>query len=414
MQEELNEIKLNFKMSTNKQVSSPPTSPVASQSASPTVSKKGTGITLRAVGTRDLRLVQRASERSSDSILNTNTNNNNNTTPSSPTSSHPSLPSPTPTPPSDDPFAPAVIAAVTSSDKPPSSSTVVPTWPPTNTDEDGYETAIEKAKKNLQLVKLDFGGMRFTTSVDTLTSGEGDNFFKSLLRGGQIPSYQDADGYYFIDRNGKYFEPILDFLRTGVLYIPSNMSRKLVEELARFLMIDVGQASVTVSQEELLQHVNAMGQNGLQLPCYNLEKLTFSRLNLSGSNFAGSNLRGSSFVRTSLAKANFQDADVSRSDFTFANMQYANLINAKLQHANFSHTCLDYASLRNADLRWSQLSKCTLSSASLSGARLTGARCTDLNISSLYCTKCHHNVRPSDYVLCQQCGETSDVVAYNL
>lgn len=138
---------------------------------------------------------------------------------------------------------------------------------------------------------------------------------------GQVPSYKTEDGYYFIDRNGKYFEPILDFLRTGVLYIPSNMSRKLVEELARFLMIDVGQASVTVSQEELLQHVNAMGVNGVQLPCYNLEKLTFSRLNLSGSNFAGSNLKGSSFVRTSLAKANFQDADVSGGDFTFANMQ---------------------------------------------------------------------------------------------
>ena len=113
---------------------------------------------------------------------------------------------------------------------------------------------------------------------------------KSLLRG-QVPSYRTEEGYYFIDRNGKYFEPILDYLRTGVLYIPSNMSRKLVEELAHFLMIDVGQASVTVSQEELLQHVNAMGQNGLQLPCYNLEKLTFSRLNLSGSNFAGSNLK---------------------------------------------------------------------------------------------------------------------------
>ena len=236
-------------------------------------------------------------------------------------------------------------------------------------------------------------------------------FVQSLLRG-HVPSYRTEDGSYFIDRNGKYFEPILDFLRTGVLYIPSNMSRKLVEELARFLMIDVGQASVTVSQEELLQHVNAMGQNGLQLPCYNLEKLTFSRLNLSGSNFAGSTLKGSSFVRTSLAKANFQDADVSGSDFTFANMQYANLINANLQHANFSSTCLDYASLRNADLRWSQLRKCTLSSASLSGARLTGARCKDLSITSLYCTKCQKNVIPSDCVQCATCLDTSDVVAY--
>ncbi len=28
-----------------------------------------------------------------------------------------------------------------------------------------------------QLVKLDFGGMKFTTSLDTLTAGEGENFF---------------------------------------------------------------------------------------------------------------------------------------------------------------------------------------------------------------------------------------------
>ena len=29
-----------------------------------------------------------------------------------------------------------------------------------------------------ELVRLDFGGMKFVTSVDTLTSGEGENFFK--------------------------------------------------------------------------------------------------------------------------------------------------------------------------------------------------------------------------------------------
>ena len=263
-----------------------------------------------------------------------------------------------------------------------------------------------------ELVKLDFGGMRFKTSKDTLVSGEGQCFFNALLDG-NVPSYKTEDGYLFIDRNGKYFEPILDFLRTGVLYIPSNMSRKLVEELAHFLMIDVGQASVTVSQEELLQHVNAMGQNGLQLPCYNLEELSFSRLNLSGSNFAGSTLKGSSFVRTSLAKTNFQDADVSGSDFTFANLQNSNLINANLQRCNFTNTCLDFASLRNADLRWSCLDKCTLSSASLSGARLTGARCEDLSITSLYCTQCQKNIIPSDFVKCNTCVG-SDVIVYKV
>jgi hypothetical protein len=32
-------------------------------------------------------------------------------------------------------------------------------------------------------------------------------------------------GYYFIDRNGKYFEPILDYLRCGELILPVGMRR---------------------------------------------------------------------------------------------------------------------------------------------------------------------------------------------
>lgn len=30
-------------------------------------------------------------------------------------------------------------------------------------------------------------------------------------------------GAYFLDRNGAYFAPILDFLRTGILYLPPNV-----------------------------------------------------------------------------------------------------------------------------------------------------------------------------------------------
>lgn len=41
-------------------------------------------------------------------------------------------------------------------------------------DDGPYETATVKPHKDMQIVKLDFGGMRFTTSVDTLTSGEGE------------------------------------------------------------------------------------------------------------------------------------------------------------------------------------------------------------------------------------------------
>lgn len=56
------------------------------------------------------------------------------------------------------------------------------------------------------------------------------NFFSRLLNPKYSPSKvwrcnklrfvaMDENGYYFIDRDGKYFEPILEYLRTGMQYI---------------------------------------------------------------------------------------------------------------------------------------------------------------------------------------------------
>ncbi len=51
------------------------------------------------------------------------------------------------------------------------------------------------------------------TTTQTLLGG-GENFFTGLLQG-QIPSLKDTEGYYFIDRDGRLFAFLLDFLRTG-------------------------------------------------------------------------------------------------------------------------------------------------------------------------------------------------------
>lgn len=39
-----------------------------------------------------------------------------------------------------------------------------------------------------------------------------------------IASHRDDKGSYLIDRNPKYFEPILNFLRTGKLIIDHNVN----------------------------------------------------------------------------------------------------------------------------------------------------------------------------------------------
>jgi hypothetical protein len=78
----------------------------------------------------------------------------------------------------------------------------------------------ERMEVESGVVKLNIGGKRFATTVSTLTQ-HGDNFFSGLLSG-RVPSTKVND-HYFIDRNGRYFEPILDYLRTGCWGLPSHL-----------------------------------------------------------------------------------------------------------------------------------------------------------------------------------------------
>ncbi|KAL6051831.1 Potassium channel tetramerization domain-containing protein [Balamuthia mandrillaris] len=62
-------------------------------------------------------------------------------------------------------------------------------------------------------VLLDVGGKRFATSKSSFSRFE-NSFFWSMLCAGEPCS---EDGTYFIDRNPKFFDRILDYLRTGEL-----------------------------------------------------------------------------------------------------------------------------------------------------------------------------------------------------
>ena len=53
-----------------------------------------------------------------------------------------------------------------------------------------------------------------------------------------MPSYQDSTGAFLIDRSPKYFEPILNYLRTGNLIIDPNVNPEGVLEEAKYFGID--------------------------------------------------------------------------------------------------------------------------------------------------------------------------------
>lgn len=62
------------------------------------------------------------------------------------------------------------------------------------------------------IIQLNVGGRRFTTSKQTLTWIP-ESFFVSLLSG-RVPSLKDETGAFFIDRDPDLFQIILQFLRT--------------------------------------------------------------------------------------------------------------------------------------------------------------------------------------------------------
>src|SRR3990167_2775140 len=96
---------------------------------------------------------------------------------------------------------------------------------------------MTKMTGNCNIVKLNIGGIIYQTTTQTLTQ-RGLNFFTALFEV-SFPSTIDENGAYFIDRNGKLFEPLLDYLRSGKLFIPKNISRAAILEEAAFYSIEL-------------------------------------------------------------------------------------------------------------------------------------------------------------------------------
>eukprot|EP01118_Nematostelium_gracile_P010358 TRINITY_DN3559_c1_g1_i2.p1 TRINITY_DN3559_c1_g1~~TRINITY_DN3559_c1_g1_i2.p1 ORF type:complete len:319 (-),score=66.20 TRINITY_DN3559_c1_g1_i2:3-959(-) len=86
------------------------------------------------------------------------------------------------------------------------------------------EEAFGKTKSQ---INLNVGGQRFSTSRSTLTSIE-DTYFYAMLSSDQWKP--NEYGEYFVDRSPKYFQRIIDFMRSGEL-IFDDLSGKEKKEI---------------------------------------------------------------------------------------------------------------------------------------------------------------------------------------
>jgi len=246
----------------------------------------------------------------------------------------------------------------------------------------------------MELIKLDVGGYRYKTTLATLQSRRG-SMLERMFGGTELsPSLLDEDGFYFIDRNGRIFEYILDFLR-GFQYPPSTLPESDIELLqteADFYGLEelrdwAGRRLITHQEEKKdeqleslplstlkqihnsaiqaahvwrvsyltakvdtmespvmmnLDHLNLSGVNMSGWSCVLVEKSEYSsdlttkfvfKISAVGSNFRNANLRNAKFPQSIFTDANFEGADLRGADLRKANLRGANFKDADLTDA---------------------------------------------------------------------------------
>uniref|UniRef100_A0A8B9ZXB8 BTB domain-containing protein n=1 Tax=Anas zonorhyncha TaxID=75864 RepID=A0A8B9ZXB8_9AVES len=87
-------------------------------------------------------------------------------------------------------------------------------------------TSFKGASPSSKYVKLNIGGALYYTTMQTLTKQ--DTMLKAMFSG-RMEVLTDSEGWILIDRCGKHFGTILNYLRDGAVPLPE--SRREIEEL---------------------------------------------------------------------------------------------------------------------------------------------------------------------------------------
>ncbi|XP_067419247.1 BTB/POZ domain-containing protein KCTD4 [Emydura macquarii macquarii] len=98
------------------------------------------------------------------------------------------------------------------------------------------EVTEEGKNCKMSLITLNVGGYLYITQKQTLTKYP-DSFLEGVVNGKILCPF-DADGHYFIDRDGLLFRHILNFLRNGELLLPEGFrENQLLAQEADFFQL---------------------------------------------------------------------------------------------------------------------------------------------------------------------------------
>lgn len=110
------------------------------------------------------------------------------------------------------------------------------------------------------VVKLNVGGTKYYTTKGTLVNPNSRNFFTGMFSG-KFPTVKDKEGHLFIDRNGRLFEPILEYLRTGKFHL-FGFDKEQVEAEAFFYGVKI--EGLSIISDETLQRELSLARNKVE------------------------------------------------------------------------------------------------------------------------------------------------------
>ncbi|XP_065648101.1 BTB/POZ domain-containing protein KCTD9 isoform X3 [Hydra vulgaris] len=257
-------------------------------------------------------------------------------------------------------------------------------------------------------IKLNVGGRCFTTTRNTLTKYHGTMLERMFSNQEHWHSAIDSNGCYLIDRSPDFFEPILNYMRNGVLIINDGINPKGVLEEAKFFgikpiieelessVVTEEKAQACVSRWEFMRllmttsstdNLRCQGVNlsGADLSYLDLRSINFMYANLSGSNLRFASLGGCQLFLADLSGASLDDANLEGVQMKRANLEGASLKNCKfesqsngrvianLEGANLKGAVLEGSQMSQVNLRLAVLKEANMKSCVLRGAVLAGA-----------------------------------------
>lgn len=160
-----------------------------------------------------------------------------------------------------------------------------------------------KAFPSSKWVKLNVGGKIFLTTIWTLVSKEPESMLARMFSqdGAMLPSNQDEQGAYLIDRSPHYFEPIINYLRHGQLIVDPNVSLEGVLEEAKFFGLE---CLVSQLESQIMQANQPL--DNVPLTRRDVIKALIQTSHLTELRFQGVNLAGADLRKLDFRNINFK------------------------------------------------------------------------------------------------------------